>query len=63
MIFEKSEFRKVFPSSQIDEIVPKPTAAQQLMQAVQGTTRVGNYRLSNEVHDKAENLTKQIPGK
>ncbi|HJS81228.1 MAG TPA: response regulator, partial [Nitrososphaera sp.] len=44
----KSEFKKVFPSSQIDDIVLKPTAAQQLMQAVMGTTKVDNERLSNE---------------
>jgi two-component SAPR family response regulator len=33
----KWEFRKVFPSTQIDDIVVKPAAALHLMQAVAGT--------------------------
>lgn len=32
----KSEFRRVFPSTQVDDIVVKPTAAPRLMQAVTG---------------------------
>jgi DNA-binding response OmpR family regulator len=32
----KSEFGKVFPSTQIDDIVVKPTAPEKLMQAVTG---------------------------
>lgn len=44
----KPEFKKVFPSSRIDDIVVKPTTADQLMQAVVG---LGNSPLADAGHD------------
>lgn len=45
-----SEFRKVFPSTQIDDIVVKPAAARNLMQAVTGTSipAAERYQLETE---------------
>jgi DNA-binding response OmpR family regulator len=43
----KPEFKKVFPSSRIDDIVVKPTTADQLMQAVAG---FGNSPLADVGH-------------
>jgi two-component system sensor histidine kinase/response regulator len=38
----KSEFKKVFPSSQINDILVKPTEPEQLLHAIAGTYRVGH---------------------
>ena len=45
----KSEFGKVFPSSQIDDIVVKPTAPEKLIQAVTGVDvpKFGNDSTGN----------------
>jgi DNA-binding response OmpR family regulator len=45
----KSEFSKVFPSSQIDDIVVKPTAPRRLIQAVTGivSSKFSNNPIDN----------------
>jgi DNA-binding response OmpR family regulator len=50
----KSEFRKVFPSTQIDDIVVKPASALHLMQAVTGTSNPAAERRQLETEGMRE---------